>query len=430
MTLTLRALLCCSVLAATVAVARADGPDETPFFEETTADPIEENGGVYQPPPEGVCFDDENQSYDCSKDEDYQSYKNLDDGYDPSAYEDFREALSPYGEWVQSPQYGQVWVPSQSVVGTDFTPYYTGGRWTYTDYGWTWTSEHSWGWAPFHYGRWTVLPGYGWIWVPGRIWGPAWVHWRSGGGYVGWAPLPPRGMIVGRPVLGARVSPWIFVAAHEILFPRPVRLAAHVLGSIFGRTVIANDFRSIGTTRVIVGPPIHHFPRVRVVPTPLGSLHVSLPRAHIAIRPGLPLLQRPYYSPSRRVGWEAPIGPRPGYPPPYRNPPIYQPPTQTGPGLPPPRMPIEPGPGNDRPPVHRPPIFQRPGHDDPSFPHPTPEGRPTPPVFERPRPENRPVPPPVFHRPPAFQPPAHPSPSPTRVVPAPPPVGRPGPRRF
>jgi hypothetical protein len=28
--------------------------------------------------------------------------------------------------------------------------------------------------------------------VPGRDWGPAWVSWRTGGDYVGWAPLPPR----------------------------------------------------------------------------------------------------------------------------------------------------------------------------------------------------------------------------------------------
>ena len=28
------------------------------------------------------------------------------------------------------------------------------------------------------------------------MWGPAWVSWRSGGGYVGWAPMPPRGVRV------------------------------------------------------------------------------------------------------------------------------------------------------------------------------------------------------------------------------------------
>src|SRR5882724_9477137 len=31
------------------------------------------------------------------------------------------------------------------------------------------------------------------VWVPGRVWGPAWVSFRYGESYVGWAPLPPEG---------------------------------------------------------------------------------------------------------------------------------------------------------------------------------------------------------------------------------------------
>src|SRR5581483_11336207 len=61
------------------------------------------------------------------------------------------------------------------------------------------------GWATYHYGRWANLSGYGWVWFPGEDldWGPAWVSWRTGGDYVGWAPLPPRGPGVvysGRPI--------------------------------------------------------------------------------------------------------------------------------------------------------------------------------------------------------------------------------------
>jgi hypothetical protein len=33
----------------------------------------------------------------------------------------------------------------------------------------------------------------GWYWVPGTVWAPAWVAWRSGPGYIGWAALPPTG---------------------------------------------------------------------------------------------------------------------------------------------------------------------------------------------------------------------------------------------
>jgi hypothetical protein len=111
--------------------------------------------------------------------------------YDNDAYQDFYQALQPYGQWVATPQYGQVWIPANVPPG--WRPY-TNGHWDYTnDYGWVWVSDYEWGWAPFHYGRWAFDPQYGWFWVPGRTWGPAWVSFRYGDSYVGWAPLPPEG---------------------------------------------------------------------------------------------------------------------------------------------------------------------------------------------------------------------------------------------
>src|SRR5262249_23935328 len=68
---------------------------------------------------------------------------------------------------------------------------YTVGRWAWSDYGWTWVSDEPFGWAAYHYGRWTRAPRYGWVWIPGDVWAPAWVAWRQGPGMVGWAPLPP-----------------------------------------------------------------------------------------------------------------------------------------------------------------------------------------------------------------------------------------------
>lgn len=100
----------------------------------------------------------------------------------------FYNELQPYGTWIHHPAYGNVWIPR---VGDDFVPYGTNGYWINTDYGNTWVSDYSWGWAPFHYGRWFYDDFYGWVWVPDTIWGPAWVAWRSGGGYYGWAPLMP-----------------------------------------------------------------------------------------------------------------------------------------------------------------------------------------------------------------------------------------------
>jgi len=66
------------------------------------------------------------------------------------------------------------------------------GQWVHSDYGWYWQSEEPWAWATYHYGRWVLDNYYGWVWVPDVEWAPSWVAWREGGGYIGWAPLPPR----------------------------------------------------------------------------------------------------------------------------------------------------------------------------------------------------------------------------------------------
>ena len=110
------------------------------------------------------------------------------DDYGNGNYQEFYDDLAPHGQWLNDPQYGYVWAPH---VGNDFRPYYTNGRWVMTEYGNTWVSGYSWGWAPFHYGRWAQSNYYGWIWIPGNEWGPAWVNWRQGGGYYGWAPMGP-----------------------------------------------------------------------------------------------------------------------------------------------------------------------------------------------------------------------------------------------
>src|SRR5665811_818327 len=104
------------------------------------------------------------------------------------SYQVFYDQLSPYGQWVDFPSYGYVWLPN---AGPDFYPYSSRGSWIMTDYGWTWLSDYSWGWAPFHYGRWDYDNFYGWYWVPDNVWGPAWVTWRRAPGYYGWAPMGP-----------------------------------------------------------------------------------------------------------------------------------------------------------------------------------------------------------------------------------------------
>jgi hypothetical protein len=101
----------------------------------------------------------------------------------------FYSNLSPYGSWVVSSSYGQVWRPSVYTAG--WNPYYD-GHWVYTDVGWTWVSDYPWGGVCYHYGTWDFEPALGWVWVPGYVWAPAWVEFRTGPDYVGWAPVPPR----------------------------------------------------------------------------------------------------------------------------------------------------------------------------------------------------------------------------------------------
>lgn len=101
----------------------------------------------------------------------------------------FYRELSPYGRWFHHPRYGEVWRPD---VSGDFRPYANDGHWVWTDDDeWTWYSDYEWGWAPFHYGRWDYDDYEGWFWIPDYEWAPAWVAWRSGDDYYGWAPLRP-----------------------------------------------------------------------------------------------------------------------------------------------------------------------------------------------------------------------------------------------
>jgi hypothetical protein len=103
----------------------------------------------------------------------------------------FYDNIADGGNWIEVGDYGYCWQPTVAVSNTTWRPY-SDGYWAYTDFGWTWISYEDFGWATYHYGRWVRLRGRGWVWVPGREWGPAWVSWRTGGDYVGWAPLPPK----------------------------------------------------------------------------------------------------------------------------------------------------------------------------------------------------------------------------------------------
>ena len=116
------------------------------------------------------------------------------------------EDLDAYGVWRNVPPYGWVWSPASVPVG--WAPYRE-GHWAWVEpWGWTWIDDEPWGFAPFHYGRWTFAAG-AWVWVPGRldvavrpVYAPALVAFVGGprfslsvgvggGGLAAWFPLGP-----------------------------------------------------------------------------------------------------------------------------------------------------------------------------------------------------------------------------------------------
>jgi hypothetical protein len=134
------------------------------------------------------------------------------------SFDFFYSNLSPHGSWMVSAEYGQVWQPR--VYAVDWNPYYD-GHWVYTDLGWTWVSDYSWGSVPYHYGTWALDPDYGWVWVPGYVWAPAWVVFRTGPDYIGWAPVSPRySLSVSRSFGQPTSGPFVFVSARDFLAPR------------------------------------------------------------------------------------------------------------------------------------------------------------------------------------------------------------------
>ncbi|XZF14989.1 DUF6600 domain-containing protein [Chitinophagaceae bacterium MMS25-I14] len=194
-------------------------------------------------------------------DDQYIDYNNDYNG----SYQDFYNSLSPYGQWIQDPQYGYVWLPD---AGSDFRPYYTNGRWVMTEYGNTWVSDYPWGWAPFHYGRWTYSSYYGWIWIPGSQWGPAWVSWRSSSDYYGWAPLGP-GITVSFSFGSGYSCPmdwWVFIPGSYIYNPR---FQSYYRGPRYNQTyinrttIINNTYINNSThTTYVTGPRANEIQRV------------------------------------------------------------------------------------------------------------------------------------------------------------------------
>ena len=186
---------------------------------------------------------------------------------------DFYEPLGAYGRWVMVGAYGRCWIPARVEVG--WRPY-SNGYWQRTDAGWYWASEEPWGWATYHYGRWDFHTEFGWIWVPHTQWAPAWVCWREGGGYVGWAPLRPSvtiGVSIGavnyEPAFASRA--FVFVEHRRMLEPvRPKTV-------IVNNTTIINKTVNITNVKVVNKTVINEGPRPEVIERASGRKVLTVP---------------------------------------------------------------------------------------------------------------------------------------------------------
>jgi hypothetical protein len=107
------------------------------------------------------------------------------------------QQLDAHGQWQRDAELGWVWLPI--VKNGDWAPY-RAGHWEWIEpWGWTWMDDAPWGFAPFHYGRWTQVNSR-WAWVPGRmgahpVYAPALVAFVGSStgakGSVAWFPLAP-----------------------------------------------------------------------------------------------------------------------------------------------------------------------------------------------------------------------------------------------
>ncbi len=190
-------------------------------------------------------------------------------GISVTSVSDFYEPLGAYGSWIEVRDYGRCWRPA--YIGTDWQPYGE-GHWVWTDQGWYWESDEPWAWAAYHYGRWVWDPYYGWVWVPDTVWAPAWVCWREGGGYWGWAPMPPArfcgrdGLVFWENISWAPRA-FIFVEFHS--FCRPIHRHHH-LPMDENRRLIHNTV-NINNVTIIHNTVINNAPHIDTVRQRVGQ---------------------------------------------------------------------------------------------------------------------------------------------------------------
>jgi len=185
--------------------------------------------------------------------------------YLPDDLSDFEGELAENGDWMNSPEFGWVWVPRG--MASDWRPY-SWGRWMWIPMaGWTWIPNEPWGWGPYHYGRWHWAASWGWYWIPMNMWGPAWVDWWWDYDYFGWAPMSYwgyPGIIIDNMYYGRGWRGGYPYNSRALTVVRKDQLQA---GNIRKVLVSGDSLKALGT--ISLSP---HFPTVR----PTGSERLSV----------------------------------------------------------------------------------------------------------------------------------------------------------
>ena len=217
--------------------------------------------------------------------------------YTGVSFQVFYDELSPYGDWVKDARHGYVWLPA---VREDFHPYGSDGHWVMTEYGNTWVSNYDWGWAPFHYGRWYFDDYFqSWAWIPGYDWGPAWVNWRTGGGYYGWAPLGP-GVSINVSV-NLPSFHWVFLPNHHIYHHHAYRYYAphKTKVKIYNNTTIINNTVVYNNHNYVGGPQRRDVERVTRKVVPVYKVQASNAPGRAAVSRNSVNIYRPDVQESR-----------------------------------------------------------------------------------------------------------------------------------
>jgi hypothetical protein len=243
----------------------------------------------------------------------------------------FYDTLSPYGDWVNVEGYGLCWRPTVVIYDSSWQPYCDHGHWIYTDAGWYWLSDYSWGACVFHYGRWFHDPRRGWCWWPDTVWAPSWVTWRYTSDYCGWAPLPPRavyregsgffynGMAVSAGFnFGLSANFFTFVPTRDFCDPHPrrYRIARAQAAQIYNRTIIINNFNADGRSHAIINAGISPqritaVTRTEIHPVAIRETSAPVARGEQFGRDGQTLVvNRPHFDANAAAALNSGIRPR------------------------------------------------------------------------------------------------------------------------